>query len=406
MKYEFPVINHIDDVLPHIEHDNSFVVARKDTYTAIDYVVVTSDSFRPLGIDRNSDIRSKIRRECRGLIFDTNGKIIRRPFHKFFNYMEREETLTANLPVDQGFDVITKLDGSMIAPFITLDGVLRWGTKLGETTVAEPVKHWINWNTKGARYNEFAIEMIQHGWTPIFEWMSRENRIIIDYGVEPKLVLTGIRYMRTGMYMERHRMSVVAEQYGVPLVEYNDFNGWDSFDHMFQSFSNEVDCEGYVIRFNDGHMVKLKTTQYVTLHKAKDSILREHNVATLVLDGKVDDILPHLLQTDADRLRTYQDALIKWMTTAFIDYRDRSFQLIVTDKIAIKDFALQHAKSFGPFAAIVYRMARDLEIHEPNSWNHRFIEECRALLLKNANSQSGWVLFKKTNGLTLEWNDL
>lgn len=193
MFYQFPTITHLSDVLPHVEGRDDFVVAVKDGYTVINYILQTSDTFRPDLTDRGN----LIRRECRGLIFDNEtGVLIRRPFHKFFNVGEREETLTLDLT--QPHQILVKLDGSMIAPFKTSDGRLRWGTKMVAESFETAVSNFVE--RSNIDYEGFARDVISSGCTPIFEWMSRDNRIVIDYGAEPKLTLLAIRNMITGVY--------------------------------------------------------------------------------------------------------------------------------------------------------------------------------------------------------------
>jgi len=104
VNYEFPNIYNIDDVLWAIEGRDEFVVAEKEGYTVINYNVMMADTFPDVIIDADpydqasgvveqQDYNAAIRRECRGLIFDSKtGEILRRPFHKFFNVNEREET--------------------------------------------------------------------------------------------------------------------------------------------------------------------------------------------------------------------------------------------------------------------------------------------------------------------------
>ncbi len=77
----YPTIHHIDDVLPHIAGRSEFVVAERDGYTAIDYNFALADTFD-----------DPMRLECRGIKFDADGKILARPFQKFFNIGEREDT--------------------------------------------------------------------------------------------------------------------------------------------------------------------------------------------------------------------------------------------------------------------------------------------------------------------------
>ncbi len=99
MNYEFPYISTISDVLLAIEGRDEFVVAEKEGYTVINYNVMMADTFPDVIDDQASgmfeqyDYYAALRRECRGIIFDTaTGEILRRPFHKFFNVNEREET--------------------------------------------------------------------------------------------------------------------------------------------------------------------------------------------------------------------------------------------------------------------------------------------------------------------------
>lgn len=193
MNYEFPVIKHIDEVLPHVQGREEFVVADRDTFIVINYIMQTSDTFRP--ITEPGDL---IRRECRGMIFDkATGKVIGRRYHKFFNIMEREETLLEHINFDKPHVILEKLDGSMITPFITSDGVFRVGTKMGETEIAQQAKEFI---LARPSLHKFCIKTCTEGYTPIFEWCSLKNRIVVAYP-EDKLVLTAIRHMVTGQYI-------------------------------------------------------------------------------------------------------------------------------------------------------------------------------------------------------------
>ena len=64
-------------------------MAEREGFTVIDYQVMMPDTFPPL-----TDEISALRRECRGIKFGTDGKILARPFHKFFNL--NAELLAAN----------------------------------------------------------------------------------------------------------------------------------------------------------------------------------------------------------------------------------------------------------------------------------------------------------------------
>lgn len=206
MQYQFPVIRNISDVLPAIADTPEFGVTVKDGYTVINYKVQSEDMFPPIKVAGGSakmreerSLHNALRRECRGIIFDTEtGNIIRRPFHKFFNVGEREETLERNVNLSNGHAILEKLDGSMCSVFAH-EGKLIWGTKMVAQDFHEMIEEFVK--ESDIDYEGFCWVNINLGYTPIFEWMHPQKRIVIDYGKEPTLVLTAIRNMVTGAYV-------------------------------------------------------------------------------------------------------------------------------------------------------------------------------------------------------------
>lgn len=193
MHYQFPEIRTIDDVLPHIEGREEFIVAERDFGHVINYVVAMADTFDMTGPD---DLGGAICRECRGLKFASNGEIAARPFHKFHNVGEREETQPHVVDLSQPHAIMEKLDGSMIHPML-VDGYIRWMTKMGITEVAMQAEEFIAKNT---RYKDFAAWCISEKLTPVFEWCSPFNQIVLPYE-EDQLTLLAVRHNITGEYI-------------------------------------------------------------------------------------------------------------------------------------------------------------------------------------------------------------
>jgi RNA ligase len=192
MRYKFPEIRTINDVLPHIEGRPEFIVAEREFGTVINYVVAMADTFNMTGPD---DIGGAIRRECRGLKFYLDGVIAARPFHKFFNIGEREETQPHLLDFTQEHTIMTKLDGSMIHP-MKVGNSIRWMSKMGITEVGLQAEEFVSLN---AKYQNFAEWCIDNTLTPIFEWCSQKQKIVIDYP-EDSLTLLAVRNNITGEY--------------------------------------------------------------------------------------------------------------------------------------------------------------------------------------------------------------
>ena len=330
MHYQFPEINNISDMLPAISGADEFRVIEKGPYSVINYMVVGPETFPPV-----SNVYDALRRECRGIIFDTKtGAILRRPYHKFFNLSERPETAIPVMDFGLPHDIITKYDGSMIAPFY-IGRELHFGTKLGQTEASEAANKFAH--TK-PNYMKFSQKLIETGYTPIFEWCSPRQRIVIRYA-EDMLILTAIRDMRTGRYFDLDMMYQIAESYNIrTLKSTGQVQDALSFVKKVQGM---VNAEGYVVRFHDGHMIKVKADEYLAIHRAKEGIVREKNVLQMLFEEKMDDILPKLPEEDAKKLSEYCDAVFlnvqNYKNRVWNDY----LTLVNTPGIKTKkDFAL------------------------------------------------------------------
>lgn len=197
MNYRFPEIRTIQDVLPHIKDRPEFIVAERDFGTVINYMVSFPDTFDMTGPD---DLGGAIRRECRGLKFHPGGNVAARPFHKFFNIGEKEETQPHMIDFSLDHTIMEKRDGSMLHP-MKVNKDIRWMTKMGITSVSEQAEEFIN---KNSRYQNFANWCIENELTPIFEWTSPDNKIVIGYETD-ELVLLAVRKNITGEYLRIHK---------------------------------------------------------------------------------------------------------------------------------------------------------------------------------------------------------
>lgn len=361
MNYEFPLIRNISDVLPAIEGRDEFIVAEKEGYTVINYNVMMADTFPDVLVDPSwqdqesgwtvdYDYNAAIRRECRGIIFDTaTGDIIRRPFHKFFNVNERDETQDHSVDLSRPHAILEKLDGSMIAVFAH-EGKLVWGTKMGATDVAKPVEEFV---ARNPEYVRFAEEAIANEWTPIFEWCSRKQRIVLDY-FDDQLVLTAMRHMNTGSYALHGNLEAIGLAYAIPVVR--AFDPQTDMKAFIEHVRDLQDIEGFVVRFDDGHMLKLKCDWYVQIHKAKEAILQDRNIVELILDDKLDDIKAHLPAEDRDHLTLFECDINKAINISVSDIRIELDSLL-RNGIDRKDFAMGRAQELdGYIRPIIFRL--------------------------------------------------
>lgn len=297
MKYKFPSIETIDDVLPYVKDREEFVVAERDFGTVINYVVAMSDTF---DMEDENDFGGAIRRECRGIIFDKEGKIMSRPFHKFFNVGEREETQTHAIDITQPHAIMEKMDGSMIRP-ILFDGYLRLATKMGVTEVSMQAEEWLV--KQGRVYTEWLYSCIGEGYTPLFEWVSPDNQIVLSYD-KADLVLLAIRNNVTGEYLDlREELEEIDCPFTV-VPQYGSVEG-NLADYIARQRHAE-NREGDIIAFADGHRLKVKNDWYVRIHKALDRVRFDRNIVDLILNEEIDDVVPMMPQTEIDRVRDFE----------------------------------------------------------------------------------------------------
>lgn len=185
-----PQITHLDDVTPHIEHNDGIIVARRDGYTVVDYTFVTDDTFsNPMAL------------ECRGLKFDETGRILARPFHKFFNIGEKQapETVDWSKP----HLVLDKLDGSMVRPCL-LEGELTFMTRMGVSRQAEAAL-----NASGDAVLALCRDALAQGLTPLFEYTSPDSRVVLEYD-HSQLTLLAARDAITGRYLPMQDLTALA----------------------------------------------------------------------------------------------------------------------------------------------------------------------------------------------------
>lgn len=347
MNYKFPVISHLDQLKPYIENCTSIGLNSKDDYIVVNYLVADKEAFPDIS---EGDIAT-FRRECRGLIFNEDGKILRRAFHKFFNLGEREDLLFDKIDFSEPHIILDKVDGSMVTPLMS-KGDLRFATKAGITDISRLAEDYVN-RTPSKQYREFCTLPIIERYTPIFEYISRSNRVVIDYDTED-MILLAIRDNISGNYIDWNVQCDIAKRYNIPVVKVIH-NSHGSIDNFVKHIYGCKDIEGVVVRFNSGHMLKIKTEWYVNIHRAKDACLHEKRVLSMILDDKLDDVIPFLPKEDVDHLLTYRDNVWKGIKDTVTETLAR-LNLFRHTGLSKKEYALKHAPLHDPILnSIIYK---------------------------------------------------
>ena len=185
---------------------------------------------------------------CRGLVTDDNGDIVATPFQKFFNIEEGKFEPT------EKFEVYEKMDGSL--------GIVFWYR--GQWVVATRGSFTSDQANKAREIlKKYNTDIMFRHLTFCFEIIYPENRIVLDYGNDEKLVLLGT-FDKNGKEYDVEMW----REYGFDVVKkYDGINDYKQLKEMVKN-----DQEGFVVKFSNGDRVKVKGVEYLRLHKIMTNV--------------------------------------------------------------------------------------------------------------------------------------
>ena len=93
------------------------------------------------------------------------------------------------------------------------------------------------------------------------------------------------------------------QEFDIPVVEVHP--RFESAKALLEYTKPLRGVEGFIVDF-DGHKVKVKADHYVMIHKTKDLIRTDRNIADIIVNEQLDDVLPLLDAADLTIVRTYE----------------------------------------------------------------------------------------------------
>lgn len=312
------------------------------------------DIFNYNQLNKPSDLAN----ECRALVLSPycNWQILSRGFDRFFNYGPGQDFDFANSLI------MEKVDGSYVALFSN-EGTWHWQTRgtlaEGQVTPECPYKSWneLILSTLKMTQEEFTAWAFEHLYdfyecaTFIFELVSPWNRVVKPYR-EPALYCLGVRIFdsETGEseWLTPEEQAELFEGLPVKTPKIYKFSNYNEVIKGFESF-DEMD-EG-VVCWNQktGERVKLKRSQYLALHRLKDSsgYMSHKRAIEVVQQNELEEVLVYfpeytsLLEDFAQKFETYAQKI----ENIYNEIKDIPEQ---------KTFALQATKF--PFSGILFAM--------------------------------------------------
>lgn len=183
----------------------------------------------------------------RGIVFEKEtGKLVAVPMVKFFNLGEDGYNLN-DLPLSLDYQIFNKWDGSLIIVFWHNDKwnfATKGSLKSDQAKMAEELflKNQMTLDDKNLTY--------------LFELVGPENQIVVRYK-EPELILLETIHRET---LECNTKFSKIPDVSSSLHTLEDLMG-------FCETHSDPDMEGFVIVFSNGLRVKIKTQEYLKLHR-------------------------------------------------------------------------------------------------------------------------------------------
>jgi len=237
-----------------------------------------------------------VKRELRGITFSRKtGEVVSRPFHKFFNVGEHEETEEEKLS-NREFIAREKLDGTMLHPVLINGEVKLLTQKAFKNPQTEKGEEFLK---KDDKLYRAVKELLQKGYTPILELISPQFQLVIPYDRE-ELILTELRQNRTGEYLLEERENELKEMgFKTPPKLTGKLH------ELKRKIENAEMIEGYVLKDLTVKepfplFAKLKSPWYHSHHYAFTYLhnIPDHKLFNLFLQGKADDIFAAVLNRE------------------------------------------------------------------------------------------------------------
>ena len=196
--------------------------------------------------------------DCRGLVLDSDGNVVAKPFKKFFNL---EELTPGQIP-NEPFEVFEKMDGSL--------GILF--NYKGEWILATKGSFISEQAVKGTQIlKKYKYERLLEGYTYLFEIIYSENRIVCQYDFEDLILLAVIdnhdgyelKIHDNDIHLEGIRFKNLYDNLGFKIVK--KYDGVRDYSELKSKISQNA--EGFVIKFQNGFRMKIKGDEYVRLHR-------------------------------------------------------------------------------------------------------------------------------------------
>ena len=304
--------------------------------------------------------------KCRGIIINREtGEIVARPFEKFFNLGDPNSgflnATTAGEPV-----VWEKMDGFLCTGY-KWEG--KWWCAL-KGSFHSPHAKWATAQIQKSQ--DWPI-----GYTPVFEGITSNLRVVLDYGKREELMLLALVNNETGEELNPYSLEIWASKNGLstPRKYYMTYE-----ETYAQSLKNVTGEEGFVLTwYRQGqtpYRLKLKYVDYLRLHRLITGVSPRRILELLRDPYSVSVTLDELLNNSTPGFKHF---VTKWQIAIEAEYQrienesKRIFREAATDVISMdipfvqlkKEYALRFTRPENKeFEAVCFAILNGKRVSE------------------------------------------
>ena len=302
---------------------------------------------------------------CRGLITNSSGDVIERPFNKFFNHNDKYlEQIGEKFDLDfEDATIQSKADGSLAIlywlndePFIATRGSFISDQSTEGSKMLKEV--WQRQKSIGVGCPIFLRRELTH----LFEIIYPENRIVVNYGQDRKLIYLCSIDKETGK-------TIILDNISFDKV---DFYTAEEFKYIMENQPEGTIMEGFVVTFKNGHRLKFKLEDYKRLHYIMTNF-NDWDIWKILKDGKdlaeelkdIPDEYYERIKEYANKLRnrfSFRDGYVNGVYIRVIDLPTRKAQAQEVFK------AIDESKIDKGISAAIFKMI-DNKDYQPLIWD-------------------------------------
>ena len=279
--------------------------------------------------------------EMRGLtfVFNKDGTLYNRYvlLEKFFN-LNQVPTSMYSVVKDYKIRYVNNKEDGSIATFIKLPNNKIVGkSKMGFDNEQATGINKIYKTNKDVK--SFVDWCLNNDIVPIFEYVAPHNRIVLRYSKE-ELILLRLRDNKTGKHIDiKEHLDKIGS------IKIAPFEDDDTLDDLIEKSKSEVDKEGWIVQFDNDHMLKIKTDWYFQRHGLlTNDIYREHIIIGYILDDLIDDILGQIPEDEVEaHLRINKIiSIVKRTLREKVDEINSAYKEYLQSGLSKKEYAIKN----------------------------------------------------------------